>query len=126
MRQPWATLIVIGAKRFETRSWKTNYRGELYIHAAKNFPVDCRYLTLQEPFQTALQFKPWTILPVGAIIGRALLVDCARTEVVMFEIDKKEIAFGDYSPNRFAFELERPELFDPIPCKGALGIWQFV
>jgi activating signal cointegrator 1 len=33
--QPWATLIVIGAKRFETRSWKTDYRGILAIHASK-------------------------------------------------------------------------------------------
>ncbi len=25
--QPWATLIIHGAKRFETRSWRTPYRG---------------------------------------------------------------------------------------------------
>ena len=34
--QPWATLIAIGAKRFETRGWSTPYRGPLAIHAGKN------------------------------------------------------------------------------------------
>ena len=27
VRQPWATLIALGMKRFETRSWQTKYRG---------------------------------------------------------------------------------------------------
>ena len=31
VRQPWATLLATGKKRIETRSWKTKYRGELYI-----------------------------------------------------------------------------------------------
>lgn len=32
--EPWATLIKEGKKVIETRSWKTSYRGELYIHAS--------------------------------------------------------------------------------------------
>ena len=35
IRQPWASLIIQGYKRFEFRSWKTNYRGDLLIHAGK-------------------------------------------------------------------------------------------
>ena len=33
--EPFATLIKNKKKFIETRSWKTNYRGELYIHASK-------------------------------------------------------------------------------------------
>lgn len=33
--QPWASLIAIGAKQVETRSWRTKYRGPIAIHAAK-------------------------------------------------------------------------------------------
>lgn len=33
IRQPWASLIAVGAKSIETRSWPTKYRGELLIHA---------------------------------------------------------------------------------------------
>lgn len=35
LRQPCAQLVAIGAKRIETRSWSTSYRGPLAIHAAK-------------------------------------------------------------------------------------------
>lgn len=33
--QPWASLLVSGRKRYETRSWATSYRGPIAIHAAK-------------------------------------------------------------------------------------------
>ena len=33
--EPWATLMALGAKKVETRSWDTNYRGLLAIHASK-------------------------------------------------------------------------------------------
>ena len=35
IKQPWASLIAYGYKRYEFRSWKTNYRGPIYIHAGK-------------------------------------------------------------------------------------------
>ena len=35
IKQPWATLIMQGDKRFEFRSWQTKYRGDLLIHAGK-------------------------------------------------------------------------------------------
>lgn len=38
--QPWATLMAIGAKRIETRSWPTSHRGPLAIHAAKKRPSE--------------------------------------------------------------------------------------
>jgi hypothetical protein len=49
--QPWATLLVCGAKRLETRSWKTSYRGSLLIVASRKFPEDCRRLCSIEPFR---------------------------------------------------------------------------
>ena len=33
LRQPWATLVAEGIKKYEFRSWKTNYRGKILIHA---------------------------------------------------------------------------------------------
>ena len=35
IKQPWATLIMQKDKRFEFRSWRTKYRGDLLIHAGK-------------------------------------------------------------------------------------------
>ena len=35
LKQPWATLVAEGLKKYEFRSWKYSYRGELLIHAGK-------------------------------------------------------------------------------------------
>jgi hypothetical protein len=37
LQQPWASLIALGAKSVETRSWSTAYRGPLAIHAGKKW-----------------------------------------------------------------------------------------
>lgn len=36
IKEPWATLIIEGYKKYEFRSWKTNYRGKILIHAGKS------------------------------------------------------------------------------------------
>lgn len=54
LTQPWATLVHLGAKRVETRSWYTSYRGQLVIHAAKGYPRWARDLTETPAFQAAL------------------------------------------------------------------------
>ena len=33
LKQPWATLVAEGIKKYEFRSWKTKYRGKILIHA---------------------------------------------------------------------------------------------
>lgn len=35
IKQPWATLIAKGYKEYEFRTWKTNYRGDILIHAGR-------------------------------------------------------------------------------------------
>ena len=40
LRQPWATLVAEGIKKYEFRSWKTNYRGKILIHAGKSLEKD--------------------------------------------------------------------------------------
>ena len=149
LTQPWASLIVIGAKRIETRSWWTTYRGMIAIHAAKKFPADCRDLCWDEPFRSTLEgaalvdyhsyddleadsFERFTALPLGMIVAVAQLRQVTETTDLnwMFAHDAFgvqpdiEREFGDYSPGRFAWVLGdvRP-LLVPIPCKGSLGLW---
>jgi activating signal cointegrator 1 len=54
LTEPWASLVVDGQKRFETRYWPTRYRGLLLIQAAKGFPTGARALCYEEPFKSAL------------------------------------------------------------------------
>lgn len=131
LTQPWATLVAIGAKRFETRSWGTNYRGPLAIHAAKGFPKDCALLCVEEPFHSALRRAGITgadALSRGFILATCELTECLRTEMVIPLIrGTDEEKFGDYGDRRYAFKLENLQLLTiPIPAKGALGLWEWV
>ena len=40
IKEPWATLIIEGYKEYEFRSWKTNYRGKILIHAGMSIEKD--------------------------------------------------------------------------------------
>ena len=114
--QPWATLVVTGAKLFETRSWTTTYRGPLMIHAAKTFPASARRFAELERLDD---------LPLGAIIGRVVLKTIHRAEVLAPKLTDLERLYGDYTPGRWAWELADAETFEtPIPYRGALGLFE--
>ena len=124
LTQPWATLVALGAKRYETRSWRTRYQGTLTIHAAKGFPAWARAECAEEPFATALGGLNSRDLPIGAIVAVAELVRCVPTDPPPPMIGKQEISFGDWSPGRWAWELKDVRaLATPIPCRGALSLW---
>ena len=40
LKQPWATLVAEGIKKYEFRTWKTNYRGKILIHAGVGIDKD--------------------------------------------------------------------------------------
>lgn len=79
--QPWASLIACGAKIYETRSWKTSYRGRIAIHAAKKDPCKLSLIGLED-FEKATkevfdkEDLSWCFLPRGEIIATAELVNC--------------------------------------------------
>lgn len=128
LTQPWATLIAIGAKRIETRSWSTKHRGLIAIHAAKGFPKEARENCRLSPFVRGLRGFDYTTLPLGQIIATARLIDVRPTKP--YDDDDSfratdECAFGDYTPGRFAWLLDDVTALPvPIPCKGALGLWE--
>lgn len=130
--QPWATLIAIGAKKFETRSWPTRYRGQLAIHAGKkNEEVACQ----EVPIRKALEEYGYNVfnLPTGAIIVE--LVDCLKsvdTWTDGYELEGRrlvyspEYEFGDFTPGRYAWELTDVKLLpQPVPAKGQQGLWNW-
>lgn len=127
LTQPWATLVAVGAKRVETRSWRTDYRGELGIHAAKGFPKWAQELAYVEPFASTLRaagIRMATELPRSAILAVVELQDVVPTENLDW-ISANERAFGDYGPDRYGwvFGAAAQRLQQPIPCSGHLGLW---
>lgn len=125
LTQPWATLICEGQKVIETRSWKTTYRGELYIHASMK-----KINMHDEHTKELLSLIPNANMNYGNIICKCKLVDCVYMDEEFLEKikkDKKEYLCGEYSEGRYAWVLEDIMPLDiPIPVKGHLGIWNYI
>lgn len=102
--QPWASLMVHGMKRIETRGWYMRHRGPLLIHAAKKWDEDLAELCHLDPtYATALTACGFTKdlrdtrpkgMPFGAIVGRVEVVDCVATD----SIDKAMPGSSDDMP----------------------------
>mgnify|MGYP006320865015 FL=1 len=126
--QPWATLVAIGAKQIETRSWATSYRGPVAIHASLGFPRSARNLCFEEPFCDALQAAGYLDvldLPRGVIIATATIEAIVPMRELVAMPTEPERSFGDYAPGRFAWFLgDINPLVVPIPAKGKLGLWE--
>src|SRR4051812_15214449 len=95
--QPWGTLMAIGAKRIETRSWDTEYTGLVLIHSSKAFTRRYRELCRREPFRKAIGDH---MIPQGCILAVGNLKDVTRTEWVSRKISREEFKFGDYARGR--------------------------
>lgn len=122
IKESFATLIKEKIKFIETRSWKTNYRGELYIHASiTKSTLDYKnedFMNLIE----GLSYQP------GYIICRCKLVDCIyMTEDYINNLKNnnyEEYICGLYEVGRYAWVLDDIEALDiSILVKGKLGIW---
>jgi hypothetical protein len=108
IRQPWAWLIVTGYKDTENRSWRTNYRGSLFIHAGRAIDptsldqIEGRY-GLRIPAKKLLR---------GGIIGAVELVDVV-----------KEHSSRWFDGGGFAWVLANPNPLGFIEVSGRLGLF---
>lgn len=130
LTQPWATLVAIGAKKIETRAWKTSHRGPLAIHAASGFPAWAAGLCDEEPFSSLLRSAGCTSasqLPRGVIVAVCDLVGCEPTENIRLRPGFSmtyEYAFGDYREGRWGWRLENVRRLPvPLPARGHLMLW---
>lgn len=120
--QPYATLLVAGIKIHETRSWSTNYRGELLIHAAKR-PIKWAELDIESLEKIHPRIKDIEY-PLGAIVGKVEIVDC-RPIGVWDLIEEVDEILGDWTEGRFAWECANPQPLLIPDVKGKQGFWQY-
>lgn len=144
LTQPWATLVAIGTKRFETRSWSTDYVGPIAIHAAKtglDLPAEIGGWTATTVDDEWRLFAPephseeWVPIPLGAVVATARLVAVRRitqrfgtwTWIDGYGVaPEEELPFGDYSVGRYVWILhDVVPLQVPIPAKGRQGLWEW-
>ena len=108
IRQPWAYLIVNGIKDVENRTWHTDFRGRIYVHAGK-------VPDTHSPVFVDDEGIPIEILDsyYGAIIGEVDIVHC------VWNHKSKWRAVGQWQ-----FVLANPVAYtQPIPCRGQLGFF---
>lgn len=117
IREPYASLIKLKIKTIETRSFKTNYRGELYIHASLS------------KSNVGDELSKLVMPMYGEIICKCKLVDCVlmTKEYVKYVKDNMPMEYkcGLYEEGRYAWILEDIEEINAIKAKGKLGIWSF-
>ena len=124
IKEPFATLIKNKVKYIETRSWKTNYRGELYIQAS----IAKITKDIKERKELSKLYSEEE-LQYGYIICKCNLIDCIymTEEFIKQEKEKNLNNFiaGIYEVGRYAWVLDNIETIKPIKVKGQLGIWNY-
>ncbi|MTI83471.1 MAG: ASCH domain-containing protein [Firmicutes bacterium] len=126
--QPWATLVALGAKKIETRSWATKYRGPLAIHAGKTIDkVNCLKTEIVIPLNEH-GYVLINDLPTGAVIATCNLVDCIEMtdDFLRRIVSSQEYELGHYEIGRYAWLFENIEpLPEPVPARGRQRLWEW-
>ena len=121
IKQPFATLIAEGLKEYEFRTWKTNYRGEILIHAGKGIDKKAmekyKYLNLE--------------YPSSCIIASLSITDCIKVDDNMRDYlkSKQTPIYDNITKNKdwegYAFKLENIKKIEPINISGKLSFWEY-
>ena len=139
IKQPWASLIEYGIKDIENRTWKTNFRGRIYIHASGKPSFNNLTLGLSHDQIDKLVIRTdsrSTDFPLdsrndfyykSAIIGEVDIVDCVINHHSIWA-EKTEISAG-YPIKHIIYNwvLENAVIYDEpiLNVKGKLSLWDY-
>lgn len=138
--EPWASLMATGAKKIETRSWGTSYRGPLLICASRRRHLGelihhlciwqfqgCLAPLVGEPLDlTAMSWPGVKIehLQFGNAVALVDLVDCKPTGALTLDEIGTDGPFGDYSRGRFAWITTNLRRLQPFSVRGKQGLFE--
>ena len=115
--EPYASSIANGKKKYETRTWKTNYRGPIVIHAS------ARKMSKEH---VALAQKVGIINPkYSRVVAIADLIDCIQmTEDFISKQNTTEISLGNWHVGNYAWKLDNVKIINSEEIiKGQQGMW---
>ena len=116
LRQPWATLVAEGIKKYEFRSWKTNYRGKVLIHAGTGIDKE----DMKKYKNMNLKF------PSRRIIAIVEIEDCLELDEQLNKkiIAEKNVAYGNKIRTGYAWKLKNVKKINyGKDVNGQLGLW---
>jgi len=115
IKQPWLDAILYGTKRTENRTWSRKVDhgtslGWIWLHASAAWDKE------GERWMGAQQLHTPTLgAPRSALLGLAFV------HTISNNVDKKRDPWA-FGPWCWGLSAVVP-LLDPVPCKGALGLW---
>lgn len=123
LTQPWAILVVLQEKGFETRGRRFNHRGPTWIYATKTMPDYAVRFFEEDPFMRKVRerhrIRSREDLDMGVLLGRTEVLACDPSEEVRQKISDSELAFGNYDDGRYGIRLGHTDrLLDPIEASG--------
>jgi len=137
IKQPWASLIAHGIKDIENRTWRTNFRGRIYIHAsAKSVGNDLETIINYEQFKSIPEdlqhYFTNGIWQTSTIIGEVDIIDCVINHPSIWAekaqpYDFDEFYFPLYKKPVYNWVLANPVLYDKpiLNVKGKLRFWEY-
>jgi hypothetical protein len=145
--EPWAYLIAAGFKQIENRTWRTDYRGTIAVHASKAtrncfdeqliYEVCDLHPAIFKALDDERIDEGHQILHLGAIIGTVDIIDCVdyngsidadevfdRFNYLTADGPAPELPVGAWAEGPHCFVLANPRRFArPIACAGKLSLW---
>lgn len=134
IKQPWASLIAHGIKDIENRTWKTNFRGRIYIHAsAKRAGRTITLLTTEQC--NCIKDNSWSDSKeevTSAIIGEVDIIDCVINHPSIWAENSEYEQVGPYLTYKndkpiYKWVLANPVLYEKpiLNVKGKLSFWEW-
>lgn len=122
LKQPFAWLIANGYLLVDDRSWGTQYRGPILIHASKGLYKEYyQYIKSETDIPIPDQDK----LEYGGVVGLAKLVLCSKPGALPAGISREQRAhFSGVHHSYYGFLFEDAMPLPLMPCAGKLGLFE--
>ena len=118
LKQPWATFVAEGLKKYEFRSWKTKYRGKILIHAGSGVDKE----ELKKFCELGFEFPKKKILAIVEVKDCIKIDDEFNKQI----ISENNIVYGSKERTGYAWKLENVK---KIKCdeeiNGKLSFWNY-
>ena len=120
LHEPWATAMAYGLKKYETRSWGTDFRGLLVICSAKR-KMDNVALAIWGKYVQP-HVKGLYVPHYGHALCVVELIECLPVEAIYVQPEEKRL--GNYAPGRWAWITKGEQRLDPaVPLRGRQGLF---
>ena len=116
LKQPWASLVAAGLKKYEFRNMNYSYRGKILIHAGKGIDKDA----MERVRKYNLEY------PQSKIIAEVEITDCVKVDNDFNKMinNLNSPVYGNKKRNGYAWKLDNiKKLNIDKTINGKQGIW---